>query len=204
MHSRGSLAAITVAMLLAAGIALAKSHGDQGDHGHHGSHGTPQDGGHGSPGGRHGGGAVCDSAAVAVLDAAVEAACPCDGLPDGLGGTTPWRNHGQYVRCVAHATRDQLRSVGLKRRCVKGMVPCAARSTCGKSDSVACVVTSTDTCVSGACSNDSEMACMTDADCTTSSCRVTSAARCTALGGVAGSGSCCTASPSGAFLDTTF
>jgi hypothetical protein len=208
IDGKNSVVAVTAAaMLLAAGIALAKSH----DHGQRG--GPPGDGGgrHGSSdggagpragtGGPHRAGAACDPAAVAAVDLAVAAACPCAGVDDGAGGVTPWRNHGQYVRCVAHATRDELRSAGLKRRCLKGAVSCAARSSCGKDGAVACVVASTGTCVGGACSNAPETPCTADQDCTTSECRVTSAARCGTVGGTPTTGTCCAASPSGAFLD---
>jgi hypothetical protein len=138
---------------------------------------------------------------MAAILAAVDAACPCAGLDDGAGGTTPWRNHGKYVRCVVRALRAEVRAAGLKRRCVREVVPCAARSTCGKREAVACVVTTPGTCVGGACADDPETLCMTDLDCAVRACRVTSPERCTAAGGVAASGSCCTASPSGAFLD---
>ena len=189
---KGSIAA--AAMVFAAGISLAKSGSG---HGHHGN------GPHATGGGPHagGGGGACDPAAVADAQVAIAAACPCAGLDDGQGGTTPWRNHGQYVRCVAHATRAQARSAGVKRPCVRGTVACAARSSCGKDGAVACVVPSTGTCVNGTCSNDEELACAVDADCVTHECTVASADHCTMLGGTASSGSCCAASPSGAFLD---
>ena len=58
---------------------------------------------------------------------------------------------------------------------VNRLVPCAARSTCGKNGAVACVV-------AGECS-------------------VLPPDECAALGGSGGSGSCCTASPDGAFID---
>lgn len=210
--------------LMSAGVALAKSH--EGGHGHghgvgkghghgggngkqghgddgsggetngHGDHGN----GKGNGGNGHGGGASCEEASSAIL-AFVDATCPCAGTDDGAGGTTAWKNHGQYVRCVTHAVRDAARAAGVKRRCAKGLVPCAARSSCGKKGAVACVVATTGTCVNGVCSNDDDLVCAADADCATSSCRVTSADACTTSGGTASSGSCCTASPSGAFLD---
>jgi hypothetical protein len=189
---RGSVvAAAAVAALLIAGISLAKPHPGRGHHGN---------GPHGGSGGVHGG--ACDPMVVADVQAAVDTECTCAGLADGQGGTTPWRNHGQYVRCVGHATRDLAREAGLKRRCVKGLVPCAARSTCGKNGAVACLVASTGTCMNGTCSNDEDRDCMIDDDCTTHDCRVTSAERCTTLQGTPSTGSCCTASPSGAFLES--
>jgi hypothetical protein len=192
-----------------------------GGHGHGGGHqkhgggkkggddGTGEDGGGGHGNGKgngghgngHGnGGASCEEASSAIL-AFVDATCPCAGPDDGAGGTIAWKNHGQYVRCVTHAVKDAVRAAGVKRRCAKGLVPCAARSSCGKNGAVACLVPTTGTCTNGVCSNDDELACGADADCTTSSCSVTSADACATSGGSASSGSCCTASPSGAFLD---
>jgi len=49
--------------------------------------------------------------------------CPCDG---------DWRNHGAYVRCVAHASRDFLGD-GLITGAEKGaIVSSAAQSSCGR------------------------------------------------------------------------
>ena len=182
--------------LFGAGVALAK-HDD--DHGHGHGRGKSHEGGSddhgngkargpkpddGAPDGtdaRHGGpkpggpsSSSCD-AASSVIAAFVDMTCPCAGVDDGNGGTTAWKNHGQYVRCVAHAVRDAARAAGVKRRCGKSMVPCAANSSCGKKTSVACVVGT--------------------------ECAVVSADRCAAAGGTSSSGSCCAASPSGAFLD---
>ena len=192
----GSIMAVgAAAMLIGAGIALAKSH----DGGHsHGSHG--HGGGHGN-GGPHGSGNACD-AASSTIGAFVDATCPCAGVDDGNGGTVAWKNHGQYVRCVAHAARAAARAAGVKRRCARTLVPCAARSSCGKRNAVACIVPSVGTCTGGACSNDPETPCSVDADCALHACTVTSADRCAQAGGSASSGSCClAASPSGAFVD---
>jgi hypothetical protein len=136
-----------------------------------------------------------------VIGAFVDATCPCAGVDDGTGGTIAWKNHGQYVRCVAHAVKDAVRSAGVKRSCARDLVPCAARSSCGKRNAVTCIVTTTVTCANGACDTPEATPCVTDADCPARACGVTSAARCTELGGAAGTGSCCSASPSGAFLD---
>ena len=204
-------------VLIGAGVALAKrdDHGSRGpgSHGHGGPHGGPgnQSGngpGHGGSngnkgnGGGHGNGTsgACE-AASSVIMAFVDTTCPCAGVDDGSGGSVAWKNHGQYVRCVAHAVRDAARTAGVKRRCARGLVPCAARSSCGRNGAVACVVAATGTCTNGACSNDPTTPCTTDADCTTRTCSVTSADDCATRGGTASSGSCCTASPSGAFLD---
>jgi len=149
---------------------------DQGNgNGHQRGPGDDQ-GGSNEGSGKHGGpsGSSCDAASSAI-QAFVDMTCPCAGVDDGNGGTTAWKNHGQYVRCVAHAVRDAARAAGVKRRCGKSMVPCAANSSCGKKTSVACVVGT--------------------------ECAVVSADRCAAAGGTSSSGSCCAASPSGAFLD---
>ena len=196
----GSIIAVGAAVvLIGAGVALAKhDHSSQGhgSHGHGGGNGT---GGNGSGHG-NGGSAACE-AASSVIMAFVDATCPCAGVADGNGGTVAWKNHGQYVRCVTHAVREAARTAGVKRRCARGLVPCAARSSCGKNGAVACVVAATGTCTNGACSNDAATPCTTDADCTTRTCSVTSADHCATSGGAASSGSCCTASPSGAFVD---
>ena len=180
--------------LFGAGVALAKKGDDHGkgkgkshERGRGGDHGkgpgSDDDGsdesagkrgpGSGSKGGGSGS-SSCDAASSAI-QAFVDMTCPCAGVDDGMGGTVAWKNHGQYVRCVSHAVRDAARSAGVKRRCAKSMVPCAASSSCGKKNSVACVVGT--------------------------ECAVVSADRCTAAGGTASAGSCCSASPSGAFLD---
>ena len=184
---------VTVGMavsLFGAGVAFAKH---DGGHGHgmgngksheHGRPGQSGDDGqsddsgakHGKGGGNGGGGSAnaCD-AASSTIQAFVDMTCPCAGVDDGNGGTTSWKNHGQYVRCVSHAVRDAARSAGVKRRCAKSIMPCAAGSSCGKKNAVACVVGT--------------------------ECAVVSADKCAAAGGSASGGSCCSASPSGAFLD---
>lgn len=180
-----SMVAGAAALALLAGIAAAKDHGSANPGGHGRGHGSGWGGGphggapHGGAGGHgHGapgkGGGACEGASSAI-GAFVDAACPCAGPDDGSGATIAWKNHGQYVRCVAHAVRDAARSLGVKRRCGRGLVPCAARSACGKDGAVACVLGT--------------------------ECSVLPADECTALGGIGGSGSCCTASPGGAFVD---
>jgi M6 family metalloprotease-like protein len=55
--------------------------------------------------------------------------CPCDGP---RGGTTPWRNHGQYVSCVAN-TAEAFVTAGLIPRSVQEtLVSAAAGSSCGR------------------------------------------------------------------------
>jgi hypothetical protein len=206
----GAIVAVgAAAVLVGASISLAHGHGEghshgHGSHGHGGPHGGPgtTGGGHGNGGGHGGGGGNgCDATASSAVGAFVDATCPCDGPSDGNGGTVAWKNHGQYVRCVAHAVRDAARAGGVKRRCVRALVPCAAQSSCGRKNAVACIVSSVGTCTAGACSNDPEVPCTADADCALHVCAVTSADRCAAVGGSAGSGSCCAASPSGAFVE---
>ena len=209
---RAQVAAVVLAVAVGSPVAFAK---DGGGHGHGRGHGRgdgsasvpgSDDGGSSargpgeSGGGKHGG--ACDAAIVDALEMAVTAACPCDGLDDGAGGVTAWKNHGRYVRCVAHALRDAARGAGLKRKCAKDLLPCAARSTCGKAGAVTCLVATTDTCVAGACTSDAAKPCVVDGDCTTTACSVVSATDCADAGGTAGSTpSCCTASPSGAFVE---
>src|SRR5262249_52392739 len=130
-------------------------------------------------------------------EAAITEACPCSG-PVGTAPTS-WGNHGQYVRCVAHATKDAARAAGLKRRCLNTVVRCSARSTCVRlHEVVGWRQSSAGTCgVNGSCTNDPTRTCAVDGDCTVASCMLTMAANCT---GTAGVGSCCSASPSGAFV----
>ena len=53
----------------------------------------------------------------------VELACPCDGN---------WKNHGEYVSCVAHVAEDQL-AIGLISSAEKdAIISARARSGCGK------------------------------------------------------------------------
>jgi hypothetical protein len=216
----GSVAAIGMAVvLMGAGVVVAKKPDDGGPgkgHGRGSEHGDSagkqkekddgERGDRGRGGEKKGGGGKVDPAACeaasSVIQAFVDVTCPCDGVDDGNGGIVAWKNHGQYVRCVAHAVREAVRAAGVKRRCAKGIVPCAARSTCGKKRGVTCVVATTGTCMDGACSNDADLPCTTDADCATQACAITSAERCAEAGGTAGAGSCCApGSPSGAFLD---
>lgn len=138
----------------------------------------------------------------ADVDAALAAACPCPGtmLPDG--SVTPWRNHGQYVRCVVHA-RNAFRKAGcLSRDAQRSIAHCAARSTCGKaSEPLTCCVPVSGTCSDtmpgdgikqGVCSNDPTLACDVATDCTEIHAQETAdTAACTALGGAPAAGSMC-------------
>jgi hypothetical protein len=141
---------------------------------------------------------------AADIDAAVAAAvaaCPCSGPTSG----GEWRNHGQFQRCAVQS-RNQLRRELRRQGCTmppgarRTIASCAARSTCGKPDAVlCCAVTGTGTCdlqldSSYKCSNDNAKACITAADCTTTSGpRVRrNATACTNRGGyVSGTGSVC-------------
>lgn len=216
---RGTLLAVGVTIALAAsGAALAKPHDDNPGQGHGHDDGGPHGdnamggphgpdgngmggGGNGMGGGNGGGNAECDPVVVDALRAAVDASCPCAGTDDGSGGVTPWKNHGKYVRCVAHAVRAEVRGAGVKRRCLRGAVPCAAQSACGKRGAEPCITATPDTCVGGACTNDPATLCAVDADCTVLACGVTDPDDCTAAGGVVRSESCCFGSPNGAFVD---
>jgi hypothetical protein len=214
----GTVTAMVAAVaLLGTGVVVAKPHDDHGksDNGAPGQgkgHGKPdakpEDGsgkkkGPGRPDGsaKGGGEKGCDLAVSSAIQAFVDLACPCEGPDDGSGGTLAWKNHGGYVRCVAHAVKTAASASGVKRRCVRTIVPCAARSTCGKKRAVTCVIATTGVCADGLCDGDAERPCGSDADCAAATCSVTNAERCADLGGTAGSGSCCAASPSGAFVE---
>ena len=140
--------------------------------------------------------------------------CPCAGkmLPDG--SVTPWRNHGQYVSCVVHL-RNALRKAGcLTADTRRTLARCAARATCGKETAVLCCTTETGTCsdpapgdgtVAGTCSNDPEMACDSNADCTEAHGRIArDEAACMASGGTSvGAGSVCDSCTTSTTTSTT-
>jgi hypothetical protein len=111
--------------------------------------------------------ATCNADDVKAVKDAIAAQCPCAGPPDD-GGTVPWKNHGQYVRCVTKAKKTLAGDVA--RQCLNRVVPCAANSTCGKQTAVACVETTPGTCLDGACDNDSGKSCATDEECSQSTC----------------------------------
>ena len=141
--------------------------------------------------------ATCDATAVATARATIDDVCPCAAQSDG----TPWKNHGQYVKCVTKARKAAAASV--QKKCLKEVVPCAAQSTCGKSADIACVITTTatgscqgdpiqgDTLKEGTCVSDPTVACDTDADCSQSTCSAMSQADCTTAGGSPAVGPCC-------------
>jgi hypothetical protein len=143
----------------------------------------------------------------ADVAAALAEACPCD------GGEAGWKNHGKYVSCVARFRASLRRGRCLADAARRKMVPCAARSTCGKPDAVICCPVAPGTCSdptpdgvpAGVCANDPALACDKDAECATRPGKVVrNEAKCAARGGVSdGPGSVCDSacSPSGAFLD---
>jgi len=65
------------------------------------------------------------------VSAALALECPCDAA----------QNHGQYVRCVARF-RNALRKGGCLTDADRGVLRCAARSTCGRPGAVVCCVPS--------------------------------------------------------------
>ena len=138
--------------------------------------------------------------------AAVAAQCPCAGTTNPDLTVTPWRNHGQYQKCVVHF-RNALRKSGCLTDDEKRTIArCGARSTCGK-DTVLCCHYDLGTCndpapgdmvAAGTCSNDPAVACDVSADCTKSSSSIRhDADACAADGGVVvvGGGSVCAACP---------
>ena len=128
--------------------------------------------------------ARCTDPRADAVRAQILAQCPCNG------------NHGQYVSCVARAVRDAVANGDVEANCKGTVTRCAARSTCGKKDGfVTCAICEPGTCTSGLC-DDGVTACGTDADCpqVVNKCSIKSTAdRCEARGGIAGSGSCCNA-----------
>jgi hypothetical protein len=144
---------------------------------------------------------TCDEAAVASAKAAIDAACPCAGPSDGNGGTVSWKNHGQYMKCINKARKTEAHNAGMKSNCLNSVVPCAAGSTCGRSDAVACIDTIDGNCsndpipadgtAEGTCDNDPTKPCDTNADCPVATCSVLSPEDCTASGGSAATGTCC-------------
>ena len=136
--------------------------------------------------------------------AAVAAECPCDGVAASEGEAPSWRNHGRYVRCVVQYVNRLRKSDCLTKEDKRALKRCAARSTCGKEGRVLCCVPRLDTCddptpgdelAEGACAGDAEVACDTDADCSTVKASIArSEEECLEKGGTAeGNGSVCTA-----------
>jgi hypothetical protein len=125
----------------------------------------------------------CEAARCAV-QAAINEACSC----------TEAGNHGRYVSCVAHVVRRLTDEGAIPINCRGKVKRCAARSTCGRPGFVTCR-RPVDTCdpATLTCVGNPALACATDIDCGSRCSTKRSADTCTALGGVAGSGSCCSA-----------
>lgn len=133
---------------------------------------------------------------------AVAEACPCEGKLLPTSEVQPWKNHGQFVSCTVRF-RNALRKAGCLTVDEKRTIArCAARSTCGKSDTVLCCTSELGTCTgdsmpgdlvaTGTCSNDALVMCDVDTDCTKTTGTLTKDPdACTAGGGVVGSGSVC-------------
>jgi hypothetical protein len=127
-----------------------------------------------------------------AVQTAVAAQCPCNlGVPAG----TVAANHGQYVSCVAKAVRDLASAGTIPKNCKGKITRCAARSICGKAGFVTCQVPVPGKCdtKAGTCRHNPTVACLTDADCTGTRCKINSSAElCEAGGGIVGtSESCC-------------
>ena len=71
----------------------------------------------------------CDDAA-AVADARNAAAAQCD--------CATAQNHGQYVKCVGDVAKTRASNGQLPTECKGEVTRCAAKSTCGKPESVTC------------------------------------------------------------------
>ena len=68
----------------------------------------------------------------ADVPAAVDAACPCDGAVQPDLSVVPWKNHGEYVSCVAHHTQDLVNAGLLTHQQRSVLVSQAGQSNCGK------------------------------------------------------------------------
>jgi hypothetical protein len=104
-------------------------------------------------------------------------------------------NHGQWVSCVAHVTKN-LVDQGLPKNCKGKIKRCAARSVCGKQDRgfATCTTTNYGTCVEGLCDTDGLTACTTNTECVAgTTCKITRhQEECTANGGLLNvSATCC-------------
>jgi hypothetical protein len=149
-----------------------------------------------------------DGSCPVDVGACITEACPCAADADGVS----WRNHGQYVKCVAHLRNDLRKAGCLDADAKRTIASCAARSTCGKEGAVLCCTYDTSaTCdgdplpgdgtAAGTCSDSGEtpVACDTATDCISvaKGPKVTrDADSCAARGGtVVGTGSVCSGCP---------
>lgn len=123
--------------------------------------------------------------------AAVVERCPCSGATV--------KRHGDYVSCVVGAAHELSRAGCMSRRDARGFARCAARSTCGRPDTVVCCAGTDGTCIrsaaddtAGICSNNPRRACVTDLACRSRVRIAPSESMCTAARGwVAPQGSVC-------------
>jgi hypothetical protein len=141
---------------------------------------------------------ACDPEDVAAIGAAIAEACPCEGRTNPAGEVVPWKNHGQYVSCVARERNRLARDLEVSKSCLRTAVKCGARSTCGKPGFVTCRTpdecsdTLPDGDPTGTCADDSTIACDTAADCPVLRCSTKSSEEaCTERGGIPGTGTCC-------------
>src|SRR5262249_34866738 len=126
----------------------------------------------------------CEPARCA-LQTALETECPCAAAT----------NHGQHVSCVAHVVKRLSDNGTVPPTCKGKIVRCASRSTCGKTGFVTCQLPVAGTCdtTTGTCVG-SAVPCTTDAECTTSRCKIRSSSdSCQIHGGVVGTSSTCCA-----------
>jgi hypothetical protein len=129
------------------------------------------------------------------VGAAIAACCPCDDVQ--------FRNHGRYVRCVAHSVNALRRAGCLDRDQRRTLKKCAARSTCNKPASVRCCIERPGVCDAGVCAKtDPPVSCEVSEECPPrTKCKIKrgvdiqdAGARCAAKGGIpSGTGSCCDA-----------
>ncbi len=127
----------------------------------------------------------CEPARCAV-QAAINAACDCSTAS----------NHGRYVSCVAHVVKQLSTNGTIPTNCKGKVKRCAARSTCGKAGFVICTIPVPGACdlATSTCAGNATVACLTDAQCTTSRCKTRSSAEgCVAIGGTVGTGATCCA-----------
>ena len=120
---------------------------------------------------------TCDPTAVAAARATIDDVCPCAGKPVS-GDLVPWKNHEQYLECLAKEL--EAAAVGVPKKCLKKLVPCAAQSTCGKSEDA-----------SAACASARAVACETDANCAQSTCSAKDPKECADVGGSVAVEPCC-------------
>jgi len=105
-------------------------------------------------------------------------------------------NHGQYVSCVAHAVKRIADRGDMPTSCKGKIKRCAARSVCGKPGFVVCNFERPGICdvTAGTCVRDAERICLTDAECSTTRCKIKSSADgCEVAGGTVavGASTCC-------------